>query len=65
MDLASAMLKPLPRIPEMGPLIQRDVLNAVWAVVFICSKRFALRSLDSIEDRVKRYKRSCIRLTSN
>jgi hypothetical protein len=66
MELASAILKVPPRIPAMGPLIQqRDVLNAVWGIVYICSKRFALSSLDSLEGRVKRYKRSCIRLTSN
>lgn len=66
MELTSAILKLPPRIPAMAPLIQeRDVLNAVWAIVFICSKRHALSSLDSIKDRVKRYKRSCISLTSN
>jgi hypothetical protein len=66
MEFASAILELSPRIPAMEPLIQqRDALNAVWAFVYICSKRFALSSLDSIEDCVKRYKRSCISLTSN
>jgi hypothetical protein len=66
MESAGVILNLLPRILAIGSSVQqRDVLNAVWAIVYICSKRFALGSLDCIEHRVKRYKQSCIGRTSS
>lgn len=59
LELASTILKLPPQILETTPLMEQyEFLRAVWAIVFICAKRSALNSLESLADRVKRYKQS-------